>query len=115
MHEISLVRNVFRTLESQLSAEDMARLKKIKLRVGLLANVEPILMQNAFEAVTETEQPAFKSVVLDIEFVPIRILCPSCGLESGVENYRFRCAHCDTPSNELVSGTELLISGVELD
>lgn len=114
MHEISLVRNVFRTLEAQLPADELARLDKIKLRIGLLSNVEPILMQNAFEAVTETEQQQFKAVQLDIELVPIHILCPSCGKESAVENYRFRCGYCDTPSNEVVSGTELLISGVEL-
>lgn len=114
MHEISLVRNIFRTLEAQLPPEELVQVQKIKLRVGLLANVEPILMQNAFEAVTATEQPNFKSAILEIELVPIRIFCPSCGQESGVENYRFRCGFCDTPSNEIVSGTELLISGVEL-
>ena len=114
MHEISLVRNILRTLEAQLPAEELTRLSKIKLRIGLLSNVEPILMQNAFDAVTETEQPLFKTVQLDIELVPIRILCPSCGQESAVEQYRFRCGYCDTPSNEVVSGTELLISGVEL-
>ena len=114
MHEISLIRNVFRTLEGHLGTEVFARISRITLRVGPLSNVEPILMQNAFAAVTEAEQPAFQSAVLEIETTQIRIVCPSCAQESEVEGYRFYCRHCGTPSNQVISGDELLISGIAL-
>lgn len=113
MHEISLVRNIFRTLEEQFSAEELSRLASIRLRVGLLSNVEPVLMQNALDAVTATEQPAHRHVKLDIETVPVRIYCEDCQCETQIENYRFRCGRCERPNNNVVSGTELLISGVE--
>jgi len=114
MHEISLIRNVFRTLEEHLGTAEFARVSRITLRVGPLSNVEPVLMQNACAAVTQTEQPAFQSAVLDIEMTQIRILCPSCGQESEVEGYRFCCRQCGAPSNQIISGDELLISGIEL-
>jgi hydrogenase nickel incorporation protein HypA/HybF len=44
MHEISLVRNIFRTLEDEFP-QDMNRVRGIYLTVGLLSNVQPILMQ----------------------------------------------------------------------
>lgn len=115
MHEISLVRNVFRTLKDQFPPEELAKISAIRLKIGLLANVEPVLLQNAFQAVVETDEPGFRLTALEIEMVPIVIECPGCGKQSTVEQYRFRCAHCDTPTNNIVTGTELMISGVEME
>ncbi len=112
MHEISLTRNIFRTLEQEFPAAELQRLTRINLRIGLLSNVEPILMQNAFEAVVATDSPQFKDVKLHIELVPIEIYCADCNKNTRIENYRFICS-CGKPNNNVVKGTELLISGVE--
>lgn len=114
MHEISLVRNIFRTLENEFSTEELNRMTAINLRVGKLSNVEPILMNNAFEAVTAVDCPQFKSVKLNIEVLPIEIYCDDCGSRTRVEQYRFICT-CGEPNNNIVQGNELLISGVEFD
>lgn len=111
MHEISLIRNTFRTIEDEFSAEEVASITAIDLKVGLLSNIEPLLMQNAFDAVTAAENK-FQSVQLNIETVPIEIYCDSCDKNSTIENYKFACAHCGTPNNNVVKGTELLISKV---
>lgn len=114
MHEISLIRQVFRTLEEQFSEEELTRLKTIQLRIGLLANVEPTLLRNAYEAVLATDQQQHKEVNLKVELVPIEIECPQCNKRSEVKEYRFVCLHCGHLTNNVVQGTELLISGVEL-
>jgi hydrogenase nickel incorporation protein HypA/HybF len=112
MHEISLVRNIFRTLENEFSEEELSKIKAVNLKVGVLSNIEPILMQNAFEAVTATDSPQFRAVKLDIETLPIEIFCEDCQEKSSIENYRFACSHCGKPNNNIVQGMELLISGV---
>lgn len=112
MHEISLVRNIFRTLESEFPAEERQRISAINLKIGLLSNVEPILLQNAFEAVIETDNPAYQGVLLNVELVPIEIYCTECERRTLIENYKFVC-QCGKPNNNVVQGTELLISGVE--
>ncbi|RME93623.1 MAG: hydrogenase maturation nickel metallochaperone HypA, partial [Bacteroidetes bacterium] len=33
---------------------------------------------------------------------------------SVIEDYKFVCHHCGQPTNNIVAGTELLISGVEM-
>ena len=114
MHEISLVRNIFRTLEQSIPAEEIPQISAINLRIGLLANVEPILLNNAFDAVTATDSPHFRTAKLQVELVPIKIHCDVCNTDSGVENYRFVCAQCGTPNNIIIEGLELLISGVEM-
>ncbi|RMD70361.1 MAG: hydrogenase maturation nickel metallochaperone HypA [Bacteroidetes bacterium] len=111
MHEVSLVRSIFHTLEEEFGPDALDRLQRIELRIGLLANVEPVLLQNAFKAWTQAED-RFTAVELAIEMVPIEVECPACGRRSTVENYRFECSHCHRPTNQIVHGTELLIHRV---
>ncbi|AEI51962.1 hydrogenase maturation nickel metallochaperone HypA/HybF [Runella slithyformis] len=112
MHEISLVRNIFRTLEEEFP-NDMDRVRRIHLKAGLLSNVQPILMQNAFQAVLEDE-PKYQKTSLYVEVLPILIHCNECDKTSEVQQYRFVCT-CGKPSRNVVQGEELLISNVEMD
>lgn len=114
MHEISLVRSIFNTLESEFSKKELDTMTAINLRVGLLSNVEPLLMQNAFDAVTTAEEK-YQGVKLEVELVPIEIHCNDCQSSSIVENYKFVCASCGKPNNNVVKGTELLIHQVHFD
>ncbi|MEM7109205.1 MAG: hydrogenase maturation nickel metallochaperone HypA [Bacteroidota bacterium] len=110
MHEISLVRNIFRTLEAEFKEEELKQLSQIDLKVGLLSNVEPILMQNAFEAVTQDEQ-RFLQTKLVVNIVPIIIKCELCGDESEVKNYSFKCRN-GHPTKNIIQGEELTIERV---
>ena len=108
MHEISLVRNIFNTLESEFSKEELDQMTAIQLKIGLLSNVEPTLMQNAFDAVTTAEEK-YQAVQLQVDLVPIEIHCLECDQHTVIENYKFVCSNCDKPNNNVVKGTELLI------
>jgi hydrogenase nickel incorporation protein HypA/HybF len=112
MHEISLVRNIFRTLEDEFPG-GMNRIRGIHLTVGLLSNVQPILMQNAFEAVLEDE-PRYNKTTLHVEVLPILIHCDDCDKTTEVKNYTFVCS-CGKSSRNIVQGEELLISKVEFE
>lgn len=114
MHEISLVRSIFKTIESEFSSTDLENLNEITLKVGLLSNIEPTLMQNAFDAVT-TAEDIYRKVKLSVELVPIEIECKNCGHTSVINNYKFICSHCNTPSNNVIKGTELLIHQLHFD
>lgn len=107
MHEISLVRTIFRTLESNFSAEELNNLTAVDLKVGKLSNVEPLLMQSAFEAVVQAEQK-YQGVQLNIHVVPIVVHCEPCDKSNEINDYKFVCA-CGKPSRNIVQGTELLI------
>ncbi len=111
MHEISLVRNIFNTLEHEFPGR-MHEVRGIYLTVGLLSNVQPILMQNAFEAVVHDE-PQYAHTQLHVEVLPIKVHCTECNRESQVEQYKFICAQCGRPVSNVVQGEEMLISKVE--
>ena len=110
MHEISLVKNIFRTLKDEFPAK-IENIRGIHLSVGLLSNVQPILMQNAFQAVLENE-PAYRNTSLHIKVLPIKIYCEDCRKTIQVENNKFICS-CGKASRKIVQGEELLISKVE--
>ncbi|MEM7371471.1 MAG: hydrogenase maturation nickel metallochaperone HypA [Bacteroidota bacterium] len=114
MHELSIVQSIFSTLESELSEPEMQTVSVVELKIGLLANVEPILLQNAFTAFQETH-PHYSSISLQTEMVEIRIHCPACDTDSIVENYVFQCSQCGAPSNRILSGEELLIHRIHYE
>ncbi len=114
MHEVSIIRSVFNSLEEQFSAEEREKLTQIDMEVGLFSNIEPLLLQNAFKAVQEAENK-FPRAQLHITSIPIKILCENCHTESVIENYKFLCNNCGRASNNLISGTELLIKRVHFE
>lgn len=113
MHEVSLVRNIFRTLEDEFSPEELARLNEIELKIGELSNVQPLLMQSAFDAVVEAEN-RFTGVKLTIHFMPIKIQCEICGDITTVKNYVFKCSN-GHPTRNIIQGEELLIEKVHFE
>lgn len=113
MHEISLVRNIIRTLESEFEEKELEKLSQIDLKVGLLSNVEPILMQNAFEAVKE-DTKRFLDTKLQVNVLPIIIKCELCGDETEVKNYSFKCKN-GHPSKNIIQGEELTIERVHFN
>ena len=111
MHELSLVQSIFSTLEAELMLEELAKVTAVELKIGKLANVEPILLQNAFQAYQETN-PQYAQVELKTEMVEIKVFCDVCQLEREVENYVFICSKCGKPTNKVVAGEELLIQRI---
>jgi hydrogenase nickel incorporation protein HypA/HybF len=113
MHEISLVRNIFKTLEDEFPGET-DKIRGIHLTVGLLSNVQPILMQNAFEAVL-LDEPQYNKASLHVTLLPVLIHCDDCDKESEVQHYKFACSYCGKPGKNIIQGEELLISKVEFE
>ena len=87
MHEVSLVQNLIQTLE-ETYPNKMEQIRHVQLSAGLLSNVQPILMQNAFEAVMK-ELPQYAQMQLEVKVLPILIHCAQCNSTTEVQ----RCCH----------------------
>lgn len=111
MHEISLVRNIFSTLEEQYPDILPQQINCIYMQLGELSNVQPIALQNAFEAVIE-EDTRYGQAQLDITVTPVLIYCDACQKTIGIKDYHFVCT-CGKPSKQMVQGDEVLITKVE--
>ncbi len=109
MHEIAIVKDIFQTLE-QAYPERHQDIIRIDVQAGLLSNIQPILIQNAFEAYIE-EYPIHRDLELDVTILPILAYCNPCDKNFEVKFHRFVC-DCGTPSDKIVQGEELKISKV---
>ena len=112
MHELSLARNIFDAIEETFPQERLKNMIQIDLKVGLLSNVEPILMQNAFDAII-AQETLYQGVKLNIMLVPVVIHCNQCMQDSEIEKYKFYCELCGSPDVFVKQGNELLISSVQ--
>jgi len=114
MHETSIVNSIMRTLEQEFEAEKLSRLKGIYVKVGILSNIEPRLLHNAYSAF-HLSNPGYQNAELHIESTSLKIQCEICNHVTDVKNYRFICENCERPSKNVIQGEEMLIHKVEFD
>ncbi|MEP3210873.1 MAG: hydrogenase maturation nickel metallochaperone HypA [Maribacter sp.] len=114
MHETSIVNSIMRTLEQEFEAEKLNKMNAIHLKVGILSNIEPRLLYNAYEAFHMTN-PGYQHVKLKIEMTDLKIQCEVCDHITDVQKYRFICDNCERPSKNVIQGEEMLIHKVEFN
>ncbi len=114
MHETSIVNSIMRTLEQEFEAEKLNKMKAIHLKVGILSNIEPRLLYNAYSAYHLT-YPRYQHVELHVESTSLKIQCDVCDHITDVKQYRFICEKCERPSKNVIQGEEMLIHKVEFE
>ena len=113
MHELSLIASVFEILEDEARKHGARRVSRVVLRVGVMSGVVPDLLESAFESYKkDTLADAAK---LEIEAVPVKLLCPDCGGEAVRADTDFSCAACGSRRVEIVEGRDLVVGMIELE
>jgi hydrogenase nickel incorporation protein HypA/HybF len=109
MHELSIVKDIFDTLEGHYGAR-VEDVQQIQVTAGLLSNVQPVLIQNAFDAFI-AENRGYAEMELEVVVNDIVAYCDVCQQNFPVLYHRFVCT-CGQPSSTIVQGNELYISKV---
>ncbi|MBB2953568.1 MULTISPECIES: hydrogenase maturation nickel metallochaperone HypA [unclassified Sphingobacterium] len=109
MHELSIVKDIFDTLEGHYGAK-VEDIQKIQVTAGLLSNVQPVLIQNAFDAFI-LDNNGYMDMELEVVVNEIMAYCEHCQKKFPVLYHRFVCT-CGQPSSTIVQGNELYISKV---
>jgi hydrogenase nickel incorporation protein HypA/HybF len=113
MHEMSIVEALLQSVENELRAHPHARVREVRVRVGRLRQVEPVMLRFCYEAaVNETSLAGSR---LEIEEIEARARCAECGHEFAVEENWFECPHCRSTNGRLLTGNELLLTGIEIE
>ena len=112
MHELSVCQALLGQVEAIAQEHRAKGVEKIVLRIGPLAGVEPRLLREAFPIARAGSVAA--SAELQIEILPIKVRCESCGAESEAAANRLLCGACGDWHTQLISGDELLLASVEM-
>lgn len=109
MHELSIVKDIFDTLSDEYGSR-VDDIQKIQVTAGLLSNVQPVLIQNAFDAFI-AENSEYQDMEMEVIVNDIIAHCDACDKDFPVHYHRFVC-DCGQPSSTIVQGNELFISKV---
>ena len=61
------------------------------------------------------EESPFQKCSLYTELIEVLAACEHCNRNFKVENYRFVCPECETPSSKIIEGNELTIYKIILE
>ena len=107
---MSIIKNIIQTLEENYE-DRMDSIVSVEIEAGLLSNVQPVLIQNAYEALI-LDEPKLADVELKVKQLSIIAYCEHCNKDFEVIRHRFVC-ECGKSSRNIVQGDELRISKVD--
>lgn len=113
MHEMSLMGGVFEAIEATLAHHKVKKVTLVKLKIGKLTNAEPDALHMAFEAYAK--ETVCEGAELQIELIPVKGRCKSCGDEFMVSGFLFSCPTCHHLRIDIIQGEELLLESLEVE
>jgi hydrogenase nickel incorporation protein HypA/HybF len=114
MHEMSVAQNIIEIVSQHLPKENTHSVKAVNLKIGEMAGIVPDSLEFSFRVIA-SETPGIGDAVLNMEFVPLIIRCQACGNESHPEEPIFICPACNSVRVDIVSGTELQVTEIEIE
>ncbi len=110
MHELSICGSI---ADVVLRHAEHRRVDTVHLRVGRLRQVVPDTLSYCWGLVTD--QTELAGSVLDVDDVPARIECRTCGTTTELDELPLLlCSACRGVDVEVVTGEEFLITALDL-
>jgi len=114
MHELSIVESIVEAVTETAADYPGARVKSVRLRVGVLAAVVEDSLQFCWGLATEGSPLAGAALV--VKPVSVRVHCTACGCDGEIAGVQsFRCPSCGEPAADLRQGRELEIESIEIE
>jgi hydrogenase nickel incorporation protein HypA/HybF len=114
MHELSIAASIVEAVTESAAAYPGARVKEVRLRLGVLASVVEDSLKFCWEIATEGT--ALAGAALVVKMLPVVIHCAVCGVDVELDGVQsFRCPRCGEPAMDLRQGRELEIEAIEIE
>jgi len=105
MHELRVATEIIEIVCKEMERRKLSGLKEVGLRLGALSGFDAGALSFSFEAaVMDTPLDGAK---LNIEQVPVKGTCRSCGKDFEVNEFVFICPHCGSTEIDMTQGDEL--------
>jgi hydrogenase nickel incorporation protein HypA/HybF len=113
MHEFALARNLVELACSEAAEAGAHRVCRLNCRVGVLRQVDELLMQGAFEIARAGT--LCDGATLSIEKTELTARCPSCGQRFAVHEWNSDCPTCGAAGVDFAGGDELVLVSIEVE
>jgi hydrogenase nickel incorporation protein HypA/HybF len=111
MHEMSVAQGLLSILQAQAKAHEIARVSRVRLKIGRLRGLDARQLRLAFEALAEGGLA--DGAALDVEEIAATARCRACGAVWRAPDYRFDCPKCAAADTEILEGRELFIESFD--
>jgi hydrogenase nickel incorporation protein HypA/HybF len=110
VHELSICEAIARLAVEKAEGR---RVLSVHIQIGARRQVEPESLVLCWEAFSN--RPPLHGSVLDVEHLPGVIECSDCGTRRALTGFALRCPVCESGLVRVVSGTELLVTAIEVE
>ncbi len=113
MHELSIAMSIVEIAEEE-SEKRGVQVSAVHLKLGPLSGVVKDVLVSAYDmAAAGTRVEGSRLVVED---VPILVFCPQCREKRSPASLQwFSCPECNTPTPEVLQGSELQVTALEVE
>ncbi|WP_339730714.1 hydrogenase maturation nickel metallochaperone HypA [uncultured Gimesia sp.] len=113
MHERSLVHRLLQQVQQIVADDGGGQVTEIRVQLGDLSGVEPLLFQVAFE---EMVSVMFSSACqLSLDVVPVTAVCDHCRQQFEIVDFQFRCPDCQTGAVQVVQGDQVKLISINVN
>jgi len=113
VHELAITQSMFDIVLQHAQEAGARKVGKINLVIGELTGIVGECVQFYLEFLSKGT--VVEGAVLDIETVPAKAACGSCGETFELKGSDWACPSCGGKSLEAVAGRELFVESIEVD
>ncbi|MGC9195415.1 MAG: hydrogenase maturation nickel metallochaperone HypA [Syntrophobacteraceae bacterium] len=111
MHELSIAQSLLDIIVEESNKHGLARINKVRLRIGELSAVVPESLLFCFDLVSRDTVAA--GAVIEMERIAVTARCDKCDFSFEVKDRVFECPKCGEPVLEMLGGRELDVMSIE--
>ncbi len=115
MHELPVIQSILDIVIKHAEMNDVRKVIKIYLKVGVLSDLEDEWMQQYFDYVAK--ESVAEGATLEIERVPARMKCNACSFEFEPDmkkDEKIVCPACGNEQCKLIAGKNYSVANMEV-
>ena len=113
MHELSLAQSIIDIVKGNIPPKQIPDVKTVLVKVGDMSGVVSDSLLFCYDAIKTSSGLGQSS--MRIEKIPFLVHCNDCN-ENSTNDFGLRaCSFCSSFNTEIISGTEMSVSEVELN
>lgn len=110
MHELGVVIEVVKTVESFAKENGLKKVDTMVLQIGELSSMIPRYIESCYPAAVEGT--LLQDTKLKIEILPGNAICKKCGKVFNLIRNNSKCPNCRSEELELLCGKEFMIKEI---
>lgn len=113
MHELSVTEGLLKICLDEGQKHKIKKINEINIVVGELTDLIPECISYYFNIVAMGT--IAENAKINIEYVPVNIICRSCGYEGPLGQEKYLCPKCSGADYKITKGKEFYLNTMEVD